>query len=80
MPDKITRQNAKDVPLSPLAETMIKGFMDQIDTDTRIARAREFSQTSGKPLGYMTPDGRLIDGDGKLIEKLPGMIIVRLNG
>jgi hypothetical protein len=54
--------------------------MDHIDTDERLRRARETAAILGRQIAYLTPDGKLIDGDGKIVEKTPNLFIQRING
>ena len=54
--------------------------MGQIDNDVRLQRAREYASIKGKTIGYQTPDGKIIDGDGKEIQKTPDVFVVKLNG
>lgn len=79
-PDRATRANPGNISTNPLLENTIRSFMSQIDNDTRLQRAREYAATKGRPIGYQTPDGKLIDGDGKVIPKTPDLFVVKLNG
>jgi hypothetical protein len=59
---------------------VVIGFMSQIDTDERLKRAREYAAVKGRPIGYQTPDGRIIDSDGKVIQKTPNLFVVKISG
>lgn len=72
--------NPLGLSADPLAERLLGQYMDQIDQDERLQKIRELARVTGKVVAYQTPDNKLIDGDGKTVEKTPNTIIVRIDG
>lgn len=70
------QRRSSDIVNNPMTEVIIKQYLGDIDNDERLRRARDFCRSTGKQIAYRTPDGQIIDGDGKIIEKTPDLFIV----